>query len=325
MRNTTSVDWWAFRGRGEVSRVFDAVEGVFADSPVKPTFETRTRGYMGYQNAASIMLGDMPAGLVAWGGASQRGWNYVSITGDGCDWVGDWCAAQDAAQQLDGYEVRRLDIALDTYDPSISYDSALAAYNAGRFVIGGRNPKARKIEPLQRPDGRTLYIGSRENDKFLRCYEKGWQQLGRSIKRIQDDGDDVTDPEVWISQMQVYTDDQGGRVCGRLVDWFRHELELKPKSGELPEDLIDRRDQYFAGAYPYLGDLLQDVESSALIIRRPRKADVELQSALAACRAQWGDVLFTACTLLEGDIGAVWAQIVGQKHSERLLRAGVLL
>lgn len=324
MRNTTSVDWWAFRGRGDVSRVFDVVEGVFSDATVKPTFETRTRGYMGYQHAASIMLGDMPAGLVAWGGASQRGWNYVSITGDGCDWVSDWDAAQDVAQELDGYEVRRLDIALDTYDPAIGYESALGAYQSGRFALGRRNPKARKIEPLQRPDGRTLYIGSRENDKFLRCYEKGWQQLGPIIKRMQDGDDGSTGAELWASEMHLIDDGQGRRVAP-LVDWFRHELELKPKSGDLPEDLIDRRDQYFAGAYPYLGDLLKDVDSSALIIRRPRKADVELLSVLAAIRAQYGDALYTACTLFEGDIGAVWDRIVGKKHSERLLRAGVLL
>jgi hypothetical protein len=39
----------------------------------------------------------------------------------------------------------------------------------------------------------------------------------------------------------------------------------------------------------------------------------------------WGSTLFTALVASQGDIGAVWSQIVGTQHNKSLLAAGVLL
>ena len=110
-----------------------------------------------------------------------------------------------------------------------------------------------------------------------------------------------------------------------MMDWFRLELELKPKSGELPEDVIDRRDQYFAGAYPYLGQVLDGVDAEALIIRRERGPRLNLAAKLEVIRQQYGNTLFTACAAYQGDIMAVWDKIVGREHSRDLVRAGVLM
>jgi DNA relaxase NicK len=88
--------------------------------------------------------------------------------------------------------------------------------------------------------------------------------------------------------------------------------------------VIDRRDQYFAGAYPYLGQVLTGVESEALVMRRERGPQLDLALALECIRTQYGSTLFTALTAHHGDIGAVWDRICGKKHNQRLVNAGVL-
>jgi hypothetical protein len=50
-----------------------------------------------------------------------------------------------------------------------------------------------------------------------------------------------------------------------------------------------------------------------------------LKARLANIRAMWGTTLFTALTVAHGDIGAVWAQIVGEKHNADMVAAGVLM
>jgi phage replication initiation protein len=146
-------------------------------------------------------------------------------------------------------------------------------------------------------DGRTIYIGSRSGAKFLRSYEKGLQ-LANGASHI----DGVA-----------------------VADWYRNELELKAKEGPLPEDIIDRRDQYFAGSYPYFQQLLCDVEPEILVNLRDRVPQLELAAALAHVRKQYGRTLFTALHAHHGDISAVWDLIVGRQHCYDLVRAGVLL
>jgi DNA relaxase NicK len=106
---------------------------------------------------------------------------------------------------------------------------------------------------------------------------------------------------------------------------YRLELELKAKSGELPADLIDNRDQYFAGAYPYLQHVLHDVVPEIMVIDRKLAPRLTLERALEHIREQYGSTLFTALTVHQGDIGAVWSKVCGRTHNDALLRAGALL
>ena len=139
----------------------------------------------------------------------------------------------------------------------------------------------------------------------MRCYEKGWQMLGalpRSMDRAA-----VTAVEGFPPK-----------------DIYRCEVEFKPKTAALPLDLIDRRDQYFAGAYPFLEHLLK-VEPEILVQRRERGPQLDLQARLAQIRYQHGNALFTALMAYHGDLTAVWDRIVGKRHSDTLVQAGVLL
>ena len=81
----------------------------------------------------------------------------------------------------------------------------------------------------------------------------------------------------------------------------------------------------FAGAYQFNADLLPEVEPD-ILRRDPRKAPQrELQALLGVIRQQYGKSLYTACAAFQGDIGAVWDQIVGNEHNPRLVEAGVLM
>jgi phage replication initiation protein len=279
---------------------------------------------MGYERSARVVVGELEAGLVAWGGENQKGWTYTSITGAGCAWIDDWDRAQGAADECRQYEPRRVDIAHDSWDGSTGFDATLAAYRAGGFNLCGRPPKCEPMKPERPEDSAIIKVGSRSGNKYLRGYEKGKQLLGPAITAaMQDDPGGFEWGDWLLKSMPVV---QGGEL--RTVnawDWWRLELELKPQDGPLPEDVIDRRDQYFAGAYPYLGQVLQGVESEALVIRRPRGPQLDLALALEAVRTQYGATLYTALVAHQGDIGAVWSRIVGRKHNRRLVEAGVLM
>jgi len=177
------------------------------------------------------------------------------------------------------------------------------------------------MKPERWEDSAIIRIGNRERDKYYRGYEKGKQLLGPAITAARQKDD--FDPVDWAQHATVLMDGEN-QVCVNTLDWFRHEMEFKPKSGALPEDLIDRRDQYFSGAYPYLGTLLEGVESEAFVVKRDRQAVAELKRSLECIRAQYGSILFTALAVHKGDVGAVWDQIVGHKHSKALLESGVM-
>ena len=49
------------------------------------------------------------------------GWVRVDIPGKGCEWVQDWCAT-DAVESLTSAQIRRLDIALTTWDGEVTHD-----------------------------------------------------------------------------------------------------------------------------------------------------------------------------------------------------------
>ena len=304
MRSRTIVDWLAVRTQAEVPQVAEAVRGIFGPLRDVFTLSHRPRGWQGYRSAADVLLADMSVGLMAWGGEHQNGWVHLSLSGTGCAWVRDWDLAQEELQKLPSLSLRRCDIALDTIGRQVTHDAVVGAYRAGMFTSPGRPgrpPKCNRIESERPEDGRTVYIGSRENDKFFRGYEKGLQLAAQS-------GDTLTHI--------------GGIPVG---DMYRCELELKAKSGALPADLIDARDQYFAGAYPYLQHVLHDVVPEIMVIDRRLAPRLNLERALEHIRSQYGSTLFTALTVHQGDIGAVWERICGHTHNESLLRAGALL
>ncbi len=298
----TTVDWLRFRVQAEPRDVLEALRPMFEGVGHTLKVEPLPRGILGFQRALAVQIEDMPIGRMDFGGDSQRGWVRVDIPGKGCEWVKDWQAAQ-AVEALPSAQVRRLDIALTTWDGEVTHETVVKGHDDGKFATGGRPPVLQQITSSNPRAGKTCYVGKREKShKFFRAYEKGYELAGK------------------IPFFEVHTID--GK---RVEDIYRCELELKAESTDIPWEVIERRDQYFAGAYPFCAEVLPGVEADILMRRPERAPQVDLAAALAHLKAQWGPTLYTALHAYGGDMTAVWDKVVGDHHSEPLIEAGVLL
>jgi phage replication initiation protein len=227
----------------------------------------------------------------------------VDVTGKGCEFVEDW-SLSGGVEDLPSAQIRRLDLALTTWAGEVTHDGVVQAHAAGRFVTRGRPPHLKQITSSNPRHGRTCYIGERDKAD-MRCYEKGLQLAAKYEGRMPGVMTHISD-------------------C-RIEDIYRCEVELKASSTDIPWEVIERRDQYFAGAYPFCADILPNVESDILKRRPDREPVLTLAAALENCRVQFGPSLFTALAAYHGDIGAVWDRIIGKQHNQALLEAGVLL
>lgn len=301
----TTVDWLRFRTQAQPLEGLEALRSLYGDLGQHLTLQHLERGKDGFKQAASVMVADMAIGRVDYGGDSQRGWVRWNITGQGCGWVKDWDAVA-ALEDLPGSEIRRLDVALTTWERQVTHDLVVAGHTAGRFASGGRPPDLQMITSSNDRAGRTCYVGNREkSDKFFRGYEKGFELAGK------------LPPSLAEGCLKI----DGFPI----EDIYRCEVELKAASRPIPWEVVERRDQYFAGAYPFCADVLPGVEADILQRRPERAAQTDLAVALENCRVQYGTVLFTALTAYGGDFMAVWDKVVGRQHNEALLAAGVLL
>lgn len=302
----TTIDWFRVRVQSEPRDALEALRSAFGDHGPSLAFGDLKRGVLGFRNSLSIHIKDMNIGRMDFGGESQRGWVRIDIPGKGCEWVKDWDEIA-RVQELDKAEIRRLDIALTTWDGEVTHENVVDAHTSGRFISKGRPPALQQIVSSDPRAGRTCNVGAREGaDKFFRAYEKGFEMVAKFGLGLSGVG---------------ITEIDGKRV----EDIYRCELELKAVTRPISWDCIQRRDQYFAGAYPFCSDVLPGVQSDVLMRRPDRAPQGDLAAALANCKTQYGAALFTALTAYQGDIGAVWDQIVGDHHSQALVEAGVLL
>ena len=300
----TTVDWLRFRTQADVLPGLEALRGLYGDLGPSLQLKHLGNGRDGFQQAAAVLLTDMVIGRVDFGGESQRGWVRWNLTGLGCQWVKDWDAVE-ALEALKSAEPRRLDLALTTWRGEVSHSTVEKAHADGRFICGGRPPNMRRILNSDPRAGSTCEVGSRAKaDKFFRGYEKGLEMLSKLPKAVADS----------CSHIDGFP----------VHDIYRAEVEFKAESAAIPWEVIARRDEYFAGAYPFCADILPGVDADILQRRPERAPQTELQAALANIRLMWGSVLYTAQVAADGDLGAVMAQIMGKQHNKALLAAGVL-
>lgn len=301
----TTIDWLRYRTQAAPVEGLDALRPMFGDLGPALRLVHLDRGKDGFRQAAAVSVADMVIGRVDYGGESQRGWVRWNLTGKACEWVRDWDAVE-SLESLPASEIRRLDVALTTWDGEVTHDRVCGAHAAGRFASRGRPPDMQTITSSNERAGRTVYVGTREkSDKFFRAYEKGYEMASK-LPPSQRDGLETID--------------------GKSVeDIYRCEVELKAETRPIPWEVIERRDQYFAGSYPFCADVLPGVEADILMRRPDRAPQSDLSAALENCRVQYGTALFTALTAYHGDIFAVWEKIVGKQHNEALLASGVLL
>lgn len=299
----TTVDWLRFRVKDEPQAILEALRPAYGRIGEHLKLKPLERGILGFKHAFSINFDHMPIGRMDYGGASQRDWVRVDIGGKGCEWVQDWLETR-RVEDLELAQLRRLDIALTTWDGEINHDMVVHAHKAGRFIVR-RPPAMQQVISSDPRAGRTCYIGKREADKFMRCYEKGFELAAKYASRL---------PGEIIS------------IDAKAIEnIYRCEVEFKATETDIPWEVIERRDQYFAGAYPFCADILPGIEADILMRRPEREPQIDLQAALDNCRIQYGPTLFTALMAYGGDMTAVWDKIIGDHHSQSLVEAGVLL
>lgn len=300
----TTVDWLRFRVKEEPRAILEALRPAYGHMGEHLNIKSLEHGILGFKQACTINVADMPMGRMDFGGQSQRDWVRVDITGKGCEWLQDWDEVQ-RVEELESAQLRRLDIALTTWEGQVNHDMVVAAHKAGRFATGGRPPVLQQVTSSDPIAGRTCYIGKRDADKFMRCYEKGFELARKYSSRLPGAVTHIDNKVV--------------------ADIYRCEVEFKAATTDIPWEVIERRDQYFAGAYPFCADVLPGVEADILMRRPQREPQIDLMAALDNCRIQFGPTLYTALMAYHGDMTAVWDKVIGNQHNQTLVEAGVLL
>lgn len=298
----THIDWLRFRTQADPREVIEALKPAFPDHAKFFNLKHQSKGLLGFKQGALICADDFVIGRMDFGGESQKGWVRVDIPGKGCQWMKTEQIG--ALEDLQSSQIRRLDIALTTWRGEVCHDQVVQAHQSGGFTTYGRPPNLQQI--LNSDGGRTCNIGTREkSDKFMRCYEKGHEMLSKLGGRLP----------------SLVTHIEGSKV----EDIYRCEVELKAVNRDIPWEVIERRDQYFAGSYPFCSEVLPGVEVDILKRRPERESQASLAAALENARVQFGPTFFTALRAYHGDMTAVWDKIIGDHHSQPLIEAGVLL
>ncbi|WP_089138192.1 replication initiation factor domain-containing protein [Vibrio rumoiensis] len=249
---------------GEIENFLDILNHEISVSGNVWTIERRG-GYSGYRYSAKLMCNGTQAGLVAWG-AENFGF-YVSFSGTGCAAI-HMDVLHKCLKQMPDAKLTRVDLAFDDLEGLTSVPMLREQYEDGMFITRGAPPSYCYIESgslvrredakkygTKPTDGRTLYVGNRQNGKLFRGYEKGKQ-----LKSIE------------------------------YPDWVRHEVQLGNKSRVIPLDILINPDPYFAGAYPALSLLIKDIEPKRIVISRVI-AHAGLDSFIGHARKQYGKLI----------------------------------
>lgn len=187
--------------------------------------------------------------------------------------------------------ISRLDLAVDDYEGNRSVGYFLDLYKTDQFKARGHSPKPRYIDDLGSGEGKTLYLGKRENGKQLCIYEKG-----RHMKKGQDEA---------LTKLQ-----------GQHPNWVRTELRLGNRDRVIPLDALVKPAAYFLGSYPVFSSAFPDLESATVEQIRTHSAK------LSAVDTEH----FWDCVSTSYGAGVSWMRAKGATDSEivdRMARKGI--
>lgn len=243
------------------------------------TLEQR-KGLFGFRYSARFGDG---AGMVAWGGDSQRGRVYFSLMGKGCSMVSDWPGL---AAWLEAHQavIKRADVAYDDTDGKlVSIAWAVDQYRGEGFNAGGRKPAHTLfgdwLEGEASTKGRTLGIGNRASGKYARIYEKG-KQLGEASSL-----------------------------------WTRVEVEWRAQDRYIPYDILTRPGHYLAGAYPCLAFL---TEVQSVIKTIAKGAQIAYDTAVENAKRHCGKIVNLMLDVLGGDYAGVVESLIRPGYPSRI-------
>jgi len=233
-KRKAKVDWlnftWLLSGEAKLySNKFMAEEvlrwiGTWLRCPVSFEFGQGIHGFSNSVRFYGLKDGEVQlVAIAAWGGANQRNRAYLELTGTACTVVKSWRMVQNTISKLQDVKITRLDLAVDFFDGEYTPMQARDDFGQGKFQFSRRMvPKCKEVGDwtYHTGQGRTFYVGKRENGKQARIYEKG-KQLGCPH-----------DP------------------------WSRFEVELHNRDREIPLEAITETNKFFAGCFPICGELL---------------------------------------------------------------------
>jgi phage replication initiation protein len=244
------------------------------------------RGFLGFTNSANIIIRNNydeseQIGVFAWGGASQNGRVMLSLSGTGTALIEEWHVVSEWIESC-GAKITRVDLAVDFMDGYYSIDNAIKDYNEGNFkaAAGGSSPSAKLIHDMGSNEGKTFYIGKRENGKMLRIYEKG-KQLG-----------------------------------DKLSAWVRAEVELHNKDRIIPFDILLNPQAYWSGMNPAFSALLPYATKQVKTAKKVIEATLSSLSHYAS--VGYGKLLNSLMQLTDGDADAVVSFLVQDGTPKRL-------
>lgn len=243
------------------------------------TVEQR-KGLFGFRYSARFGDG---AGMVAWGGESQRSRVYFSLMGKGCSMVQDWA---ELAKWLEAHRavIKRADVAYDDMEGHlVSIAWAVDQYRGEGFNAGGRKPTHTLygdwLEGEASTKGRTLGIGNRASGKYARIYEKG-KQLGDTVS-----------------------------------PWTRVEVEWRAQDRLIPYDLLLRPGHYLAGSYPCLAFLTEEQSTIKTIAKG---AQISYDSAVENAKRHCGKTINLMLDVLGGDFAGVVDTLIRPGYPARI-------
>lgn len=292
------VDWYQFRSRQSVDVLKALVSEAFQKDGLScPVEFHREPGRMGFKHWEVITIGGMHLGHIAFGGQSVGGWAHLVLTGQGCGMVAGWTAF-DAFMRaaLSDLEYRRVDLAVDIFDGSVTYEHVEWLWELGGYdpARGPRPGRDRRGYPEM---GRTFYVGNRKtSDRYIRMYEKGLEKGHHP----------------W-----------GGTYEPRW--WFRLEVENKPANGPIPLDIISAREAFFVGAAPFFAQVWAGVEGRRSAREPLSDIAAEVSEAVRHLRRSAGPSLKVLVDVYGGPQALIEALTAGVSPSDRLIQAGAAI
>lgn len=227
-------------------------------------------------------------GSVSGGGVYQKNTYLLMLNGTGCCFgKRGWQRRLYKFLKPLNAKLSRIDLALDFFDGGFGgVEGVRQACLNGGFDYNGRRPEGRMDGYWDAGHSRSFYVG-RRGAKLVCAYEKGHQ--------YGDLGD----------------------------DWWRLELRYWSQDRVLPLECLIEPDRYFAGAHPYLQQLL-DV-SEPLRIKTKTKVQDHTADAVVGRKLRWLETT-VAPSLVHltkafgaGPAGTAWIGDLIEKHATREL------
>lgn len=187
---------------------------------------------IGFQGSSPVPV---PFGVYAYGGESQKGRAYVSITGTGCALIKDWKIIHSFLNHMQA-RITRVDLAVDFHDGEFDLEQARKAYVENHFSTGGNRPN---YQDIRSSGSDTFYVGNRKNGKITRIYEKG-KQLGNPDSK-----------------------------------WTRYETELHNRDRIIPLDVVIRPSDYWVGQYKINKTLIDAASEKIKTLRKENQISID--------------------------------------------------